>query len=573
MRLSVISSVLLLGFVTQVKPETPKWQKIAAERQQHRDSSISRVSPQIFGFDTKNLPLNVLNTARSMLTKKEIEITEKGSMELLELLASGKLTAVEVTSAFLKRAAAAQKLVNCITELLPERALERARFLDEYYEKHKKPIGPFHGLPVSAKEHVGMKGLDLNGGFCSNVGNIAPFDNDLVRILTEAGAVFHARTTEPQTLMQLETRTNIYGTTVNPFNRNLTSGGSSGGEGALMGIRGSSLGIGSDIGGSIRSPSANNGLYGLKPTANRIPVSIIAATGGAEGVSGTLGPISTTLEPLSLFMSTILAAKPWLNSTSLYPIPWRQEPNFPVDESTGKPRKIRIGVMRWDGVVMPHPPVNRALNEVVTKLQEHNDQFEIVEWKEEGAAKAWETISALYFADGGIQEYAEMDKTGEPVLPLSKWILTQPNVPAPPGFSIQGLWNYTDAASAYKRAYSTKWLAAGIDVLLCPVGPGVAPRLETAKYWGYTSMFNLLDYAAAVFPVSQVNEEDNGTWDYIPIGDKDKENAMLWDADYYKDAPVSLQLVGRRFEDEKVLEALSIIHKTLSLPFIDSTKN
>ncbi|KAK6336279.1 hypothetical protein TWF696_001841 [Orbilia brochopaga] len=570
MRLSIVSLVLLLNSLVHAGSNAaPRWQQIAAERQSYRDASISRVSPRIPDIDPGSLPLNVLNTARKMLTSREVWITENGSMELLDHLARGNLTATEVTRAFLRRAGIAQKLVNCITELLPERALAQAKALDEYYQQHKKPIGPFHGLPISVKEHIGIKGLDLNGGFCSNVGNIATEDNDLVRILTEAGAIVHARTTQPQTLMHLETSNNIYGTTVNPYNRNLTSGGSSGGEGALQGIRGSSFGLGSDIGGSIRSPSANNGLYGFKPTPGRIPTGLIAVTGGTEGVSGTLGPMSTTLEPLSLFMSTILDAKTYLNKTSLYPIPWHREPNFPVD--AGTPRKIRIGVMRWDGVVMPHPPVTRALNEVVSALKAHEDQFEIVEWKEEGTAEAWNIISALYFADGGQQEYAEMEKTGEPVLPLSKWILTQPNVPVPPGFRIQELWNYTFAASAYKSEYSARWLAAGIDVLLCPVGPSVAPKLGTAKYWGYTSMFNLLDYPAAVFPVSKVDDKDNGIWDYTPTGEKDKWNFDLWDPEAYKDAPVSLQLVARRFEDEKVLEALNIIHKRVKLPFIDPT--
>ncbi|KAK6527377.1 hypothetical protein TWF281_010557 [Arthrobotrys megalospora] len=507
-----------------------------------------------------------------MLTSREVWVTEMGSMRLLDLLARGNITAVEVTSAFLKRAGVAQNLVNCITELLPERALAQASRLDQYYQRHKKPIGPFHGLPISVKEHIAIKGLDLNGGFCGNVGTIASMDNALVKILMDAGAIVHARTTQPQTLMQLETSNNLYGITVNPYNRNLTSGGSSGGEGALQGIRGSSFGLGSDIGGSIRSPSANNGLYGLKPTPGRIPTGMIAATAGAEGISGVLGPMSTTLEPLSLFMSTILAAKPYLNNTSVFPIPWRKEPHFPINTATGKPKQMRIGVMSWDGVVMPHPPVTRALNEVVAKLRENSDSFKVIEWEAEGSAEAWSTISGLYFADGGQEEYKGMEKAKEPILPLSKWILSQPDVPKIPGFHIQDLWKYKSAASEYKTSFSDKWLAAGIDVLLCPVGPSAAPILGTAKYWGYTSMFNLLDFPAAVFPVTKVNEKDNGAWDYTPTGGKDTENFKLWDQKSYVDAPIGLQLVARRFEDEKVLEALAIVKKQLKLPFIDASK-
>ena len=165
-----------------------------------------------------------------------------------------------------------------MTELLPERALARAKFLDDYYTLYKKPIGPLHGLPISVKEHVGMKDLGLNAGFVSWWDTKGTDDAHILKILWDAGCVFYVRTTQPQTLMHLETSSNLYGVTVNPFNRNLTSGGSSGGEGALISLRGSCLGIGTDIGGSIRSPSANCGVYGFRPTSYRLPVDGWAAT-------------------------------------------------------------------------------------------------------------------------------------------------------------------------------------------------------------------------------------------------------------------------------------------------------
>lgn len=97
--------------------------------------------------------------------------------------------------------------------------------------------------------------------------------------------------------MHLETSSNLYGETVCPFNRNLTSGGSSGGEGALIGLRGSCLGIGTDIGGSIRSPAANNGLYGLRPSSYRLPMGGMTATMmGQEHVVPVVGPLSTSLQ-------------------------------------------------------------------------------------------------------------------------------------------------------------------------------------------------------------------------------------------------------------------------------------
>ena len=130
-----------------------------------------------------------------------------------------------------------------------------------------------------------MKGLGLNAGFISWWDKKADDDAHILKILWNAGCVFYARTTEPQTLMHLETSSNLYGVTVNPFNRSLTSGGSSGGEGALVSLRGSCLGIGTDIGGSIRSPAGNCGVYGLRPTSYRLPTDGWAATMlGAEHI-------------------------------------------------------------------------------------------------------------------------------------------------------------------------------------------------------------------------------------------------------------------------------------------------
>lgn len=132
---------------------------------------------------------------------------------------------------------------------MPDRSLERAHYLDTYFEQHGTPIGPLHGLPISVKEHIGIKGLRLHGSYISSWDRVANEDAHILQILANAGAIFYVRTTQPQTIMHLETSSNFYGTTVNPYNSDLSSGGSSGGEGALVALGGSCLGIGSDVGG------------------------------------------------------------------------------------------------------------------------------------------------------------------------------------------------------------------------------------------------------------------------------------------------------------------------------------
>src|SRR6202000_892872 len=105
---------------------------------------------------------------------------------------------------------------------------------------------------------------------------------------------------------------------------------------------------------------------------------------GAEHIISVIGPLATTLPAISLFMSVCLNYKPWLYDPMLVPIPWREESHFQLNVLTGKTKKMKIGVMKWDGVVMPHPPVTRCLDEVVKRLEEHKQEFEVVEWN------AWE---------------------------------------------------------------------------------------------------------------------------------------------------------------------------------------
>lgn len=557
----------------------PQWQVIVDQVQSHRRSTISKVQPPIPDIPPQ-LPRNVTAIPKELLSSREIDITEQTAENLVSSLATGALTSREVTNAFLRRAGMAQGLTNCLTELLPETALARADELDIYLATQKKPIGPLHGLPISVKECISMKGLDCNAGFVAWVGKPAAEDADILKILLSAGCVLYARTTEPQTLMHLETSSNLYGTTVNPFNRSLTSGGSSGGEGALLGIRGSCLGVGGDIGGSVRAPAANQGLYGLRPTTFRIPKrGSLAPHLGSGYINAVTGPLSTSLEGVKLFMKTVLAFKPWLLDPALIPLPWRDEEfNF----SANGRRKLKVGVMWSDGIVKPHPPIQRALQEVVDGLK-NVSAVEVVQWEPYKHDLAWEIAASLYYFDAGKETSEILDSTGEPWRPLSRFILTE-NPHVKPHSASETL-ELKDAMEKYRLEYLQKWnstassstkngsLVDAIDVILCPAGPGAAPPLDCSRYWGYTSQWNLLDYPALVFPVTTADPAID-LWDqnYAPINEKDRYNHNLYkEPEIYRGAPVSLQLVGRRYEDEKVVAAFEYIKEQIGLPFAKET--
>ena len=378
--------------------------------------------------------------------------------------------------------------VNCITELLPGRALERARFLDDHLAKTKTPVGPLHGLPISVKEHIGMAGLSLNGGFISFHNHTASEDAHILKILWNAGAVFYARTTQPQTLMHLETSSDYYGATVNPSNRHLTSGGSSGGEGALIGLRGSCLGIGTDIGGSISSPCANNGLYGLQPTSNRVPVAgMFASMMGQDAILPVKGPLSTSLEGVKLFMQMVLTAKPWLTEPSLVPMPWDAQAAIHAPE-----KPLKIAIMWSDGVVNSHSPITRALREVHDSLSKVPN-VTVVDWTPWKHDYTCSIIASLYFVDGEDEDKVALEASGEPWVPLSKHILENEFTKR---LGIAELWEWQNKREKYRTDYAKLWNDTGgdriggteerkgtVDAILCPTGPGVAPLLNTAKWW------------------------------------------------------------------------------------------
>ena len=257
---------------------------------------------------------------------------------------------------------------------------------------------------------------------------------------------------------------------------------------------------------------------------------------GAEHIVPVIGPLSTSLAGIKLFMKTLIDAKPWLTESSLLPIPWRDNQSYLRADGKSKPR-LKVGVLWDDGIVKPHPPVTRALKETVEKLRKV-EGVEIVDWKPYKHDEAWNIIASLYFADGGKEEKEAIDASGEPWRPLSKFILK--DNPLVKELSVTEVWRLTEKREMYRRAYAKAWNETAtsfkengepegmVDVILCPVGPGAAPPLNQAKYWGYTAQWNLLDYPALVFPVSKVDTTlDSAEVGYQPRNEQDEFNHQL----------------------------------------------
>ncbi|KAL4918643.1 amidase signature domain-containing protein [Aspergillus aurantiobrunneus] len=484
-----------------------------------------------------------------VLTDKELAITEMSATALVTAMGKGGFSAEEVVVAFLKRSVIGHQLLNFATEFMAEKAISRAKELDRYYRETGNPIGPLHGVPISVKEHIGIKGLTLNGGYTAWADDIATEDALLLQFLEKAGAVFHVRTNQPQSLMHICCSNNLTGTTLNPYNRTLTPGGSSGGEGASMGFKCAPLGIGTDIGGSIRCPAAFCNAYGFRPTARRSPSSGLKLPApGHESVLGVIGPLaSQSVEDLCLFQRAILDQEPWNIETSLVPVPWK---------SIRPTTDVTVAIMWDDGCARPHPPVYRALKLVQKKIRDIG--VNVVDWEPYKHDHGWDIISALYFPDAAASQRTLLTQTGEPILPLTEWAF-QYSRPAP--LTVVEGWELNHQRDIYRNEYHALMKSRGVDFILCPAYVGVAAVMGESHYWNYAAIWNILDQPAVVFPsgLSVDPRLDAIDSSYQPRSAVDDREWRKYAPERYVGAPIGLQLVGKHFKDEETLAAATLI--------------
>lgn len=486
-----------------------------------------------------------------LLSEEEFAITDSSATALAAKLATGELSAVQVFKAFAKRAVICHQFLNCAMELFTDEGLERAKYLDEYYAKSGKPIGPLHGIPISLKEQMAYRGKITHGGYVSMVDNITPEHGITTQILEDLGAVFYIRTTQPQTLMHLDSNNNFTGLTRNPYNMKLSSGGSSSGEGAVVAFGGSAIGIGSDIGGSIRAPSAYSGGVGLRPSTKRFALyGGVSGGAGQESVPAVSGPMTRSVEDVDFLMEHYLnEGKPWVRDAYCLRMPWRK-----VEKPEAK--DITIGVMWDDGLVHPTPPITRGLKFVVDKLKAAG--VKVVDFAPIRTQEAYDTVHKMYNCDGNYKQRLLLAGSGEPLCKLTKWSL-----------------NYGDGSKEYtvkenrvlnllrdqlRFDYNKFMVDNGIDFILTPTYSNVAPVSEEVYGWSYTSLFNILDFPTLVFQTGlfqdpAVDKWDESFKDYKFRSELEKLELEQYVPETFAGAPIGLQLAGKRYEDEEVVAA------------------
>ncbi|ENH74884.1 Acetamidase, partial [Fusarium oxysporum f. sp. cubense race 1] len=430
---------------------------------------------------------------------------------------------------------------NCLSEPLFESALERAKYLDEYFQKHQKLIGPLHGIPVSVKDQFNIAGVDTTLGYVGRSFKPASDNAVMVTILEKLGAVIITKTVIPQSIMYGETESPLWGLTTYPGRPELSPGGSSGGEATLMRMSGSLGGWATDIGGSIRVPSHLCGLFGLKPSSGRFSYSGAANSHeGQSHVPSSIGSISPSLPNLITLTKECLLAEPWKLDPNVVPIPWRQ-----ADFEGVQKRKLTIGVILDDGVVRPHPEIQEAVRRAVAIFEKAGHK--VIPWSTADHSSCIEIQDQFYRADGGEDIKTEVAVAGEPMIAHVEALV---NSSKP--ISVYEYWQLNRRKTAAQEAYNKKWTTtAGLD-------EGQSMSFPFAKFGSSEDPTSSDIYVAAA-------DEARHSYlhGYAPRNAIDEWIRGLYDPETMKGLDIGVQIIGRRYEEEKVLGMASLLEKLI----------
>lgn len=273
-------------------------------------------------------------------------------------------------------------------------------------------------------------------------------------------------------------------------------------------------------------------------------------------IIGVVGPMAHCVEDMELFMSAALRNSPWKREPAIIPIPWTPKQS--------EPRRLKIGIMWDDGIVHPHPPVARAMHDAATALKAAGHT--LIDWQPLRHKELFALTNQAYFLDAGDEYHTTIQQGDEPAVKVIADLLSTYSKHR---HSLEETWQLNNSLDRLRTLYAATWNAAEIDCLLCPIAPSVASVHDESKYWGYSCVFNALDYPATVLPSDFVQSTD--TWQNFPrkrpcAGDLDQWYEGLYTAagpERYANAPLALQLVGNRLEEEELLSMTRVVDTAL----------
>jgi Asp-tRNA(Asn)/Glu-tRNA(Gln) amidotransferase A subunit family amidase len=461
-------------------------------------------------------------------------LTTYTTARLAELMRRREVSPVEVVEAHLGRIERLNPELNAVVTVAPD-ALERAREAEAALTRGGT-VGPLCGVPVTVKDTIEVRGLRATSGSKARADYVPESDAPSVGRLRAAGAIILGKTNASELALDYTTDNPVFGRTSNPRDLARTPGGSSGGCAAAVAARLAAGSLGSDLAGSVRIPAHFCGVAGLKPTAGRVPgAGHFPLLGGAYALGASLGPLARGVEDLSLFLEAL--------SGGAYrhaPEEWAEPPRT----SELLPGGASVAFYTDDGVV----PVGDESREAVVRAAGalSGAGLSVVEGRPPSVERATEMWLKLFsHATRRMVCGTYAGREGD-AGPLARAVIKRASSEEPPSLdAFMDAWDERDRL----RASLLSWMETR-PVLVAPVGALAAFGHEEGRRFkvggrelglfdafGPAQAFNVFDLPAACVPAGRTKEG----------------------------LPVGVQIVGRPFEERRVLRAARVVEEALGV--------
>ncbi len=501
-----------------------------------------------------------------------------GAAELARAIAAGRCTARAAVEAHIERIEAVNGRLNAVVVKRFAQARADAEHADAA-QRAGAPLGPLHGVPITLKESFALAGTPATLGIPGARDDER--DGPLVARLRGAGAIVLGKTNVPQLLIYNETDNPLYGRTNNPWNLDRSCGGSSGGEAAIIAAHGSPLGLGSDIGGSLRCPAHACGIVALKPTSGRLTNEDARPAGFAAGQTAIVsqpGPMAREVADLVLAMRVLAAPGQAAFDPQVAPVPWREPAGLDL-------RALRVAVYEDDGCFPAGPAVRRAVREAAAALRGLGVRVE--RFAPPDAAGALALFLGILSADGarsarrrlgdakrdprvaGLLQLVGIPSRWRPLAGAAARALGQRRLAAQIAAlrerTVDEYWTLVEQQAAYGRRFAAELDRGGFDAILCP--PHALPALTHGSAYfltgaaSYAMLFNLLGLPAGVVPVTWVRADEarprgRGV-DAVARAARAVERGSTG-------LPVGVQVAARPWREDVVLALMAALEAALS---------
>lgn len=498
--------------------------------------------------------------------------------EWIDRLARREVSSRESVDAQIARIEAANPAINALVVPCFDQARREADAADAKRARGES-LGPLQGLPISIKECLAMDGTAATGGLVPRKTLIDREDDPHVARLRQAGGIVLGKTNVPQLMAFVETENPVYGLTRNPWRADRACGGSTGGEGALIAAGGSPLGLGTDIGGSIRVPAAFCGIFGLKPTTGRANDACgIGFSKGQRAIVSQAGVLARSAADIELGTRIVFGE---FDARPCGP------PYAPLAAMSDiDPARLRVALIEDDGVFPVHAAGRRAVLEATAHLREAGVTVET--WTPPPLIEAQEIFYHLLSSDRGAEITRQL--RGSPVDPriarlkflasrshrfnaaLSALMRAFGQIQAADMIACFGYgqtdhyWRSIMRQQTFEARFRSALAADGFDAVLMPAFGTPAYRhgqgIDLGVPGTYASLWNVLGWPAGIVPVTRVRTEETRT--RAATRDRTLQAAARCDEDA-DGLPVAVQIGATAWRESTVLALMQALESRVRM--------